>query len=192
MSQTYNIEFRFLSPWHMGSGFGEGAYLDAVPVKNAARLPYIPGRSVKGLFREAAQLAEELGHLAAGTVRALFGSRDTELSRYETSGGLLTFSNATLGFAMDAWAAENSEAVRQLFMPLAATSIDPNGLAKDRSLRRIEVALPVTLSAEVTVADTSVGVLQVLQTAAGLIRQAGAHRHRGLGRVAVTVREVKP
>lgn len=192
MPQTYNIEFKFLSPWHMGSGFGEGAHLDALPVKNAAGLPYIPGRSVKGLFREAAQLAEEHGHLATGTVLSLFGSRDVELSRYETSRGALAFSSATLGSAMDAWAVANREAVRQLFMPLAATSIAANGLANDQSLRKIEVALPVTLSAEVTVADGAAAGLTVLQTAAGLIRQAGAHRHRGLGRVAVTIKEVAP
>jgi len=34
----------------MGSGFGEGAHLDALPVKSASGLPYIPGRTVKGLF----------------------------------------------------------------------------------------------------------------------------------------------
>lgn len=191
MPSKHKIEFRFLSPWHMGSGFGEGAHLDALPVKSASGLPYIPGRSVKGLFREAVQLAEECGHVAAGTTELLFGSRDDKLSRYETVAGKLRFSSATLGDAMEAWARENAEAVQQLYSPLASTKIEQDGLASDKTLRKIEVVLPVTLIAEVESAGDAAGVAETLRTASSLIRQAGSHRHRGLGRVVVSVQEVK-
>jgi len=186
------ITFTFLSPWHMGSGFGEGAHLDALPVKTQTGLPYIPGRSVKGLFREAVQLAEECGQLPAVTTVKLFGSRDDELSRYDSTPGTVQFTSATLGDAMEVWAADqhNSQAVGELYMPLASTAIDEEGLADDKSLRKIEVALPVSLTATVTITEDQSDVLAVLQTAAKLIRQAGTDRHRGLGRVQVTVMEV--
>lgn len=186
------ITFTFLSPWHMGSGFGEGANLDALPVKTAAGLPYIPGRSIKGLFREAVQLAEECGQLPPQqTTTDLFGSNDSMLSRYETTAGRLQFSSATMGEAMEQWAAaqNNSQAVRELYMPLASTAIDANGLADDNTLRKIEVALPVTLTATVNTTGTETDDLSILRTVAPLIRQAGSDRHRGLGRVQVTVTE---
>lgn len=186
------ITFSFLSPWQMGSGFGEGAHLDALPVKSPSGLPYLPGRSVKGLFREAVQLAEECGELPPDTTINLFGSRDSALSRYESTPGCLQFSNATLGDAMELWAADqrNSQAVRELYMPLASTAIDTNGLANDKTLRKIEVALPVTLTAAVSSCGEGTDDLALLQKVAPLIRQAGSDRHRGLGRVQVTVTEV--
>lgn len=190
------IRFNFLSPWHMGSGFGEGAHLDAIPVKTASGLPYIPGRSVKGLFREAVMLAEECGQLPDGTTVRLFGTRNEELSRYETESGQLRFTNATMDPAMEEWASDpenksiKQKAVKELFMPLASTKIEGNGLACDKSLRKIEVTLPVELEAEVEILSDPSSVSH-LQTAARLIRQAGSDRHRGLGRVNVTVTEVK-
>lgn len=197
------ITFSFLSPWQMGSGFGEGSHLDALPVKTAAGLPYIPGRSVKGLFREAFQLAEECeanfaeeckAKLPPGTTIKLFGTRDSGLSRYETTPGCLQFTNATLGEDMERWAAEESNhyAVRELYMPLASTAIETNGLAHDDTLRKIEVTLPVSLTATVSCSAEHANDLALLHKVAPLIRQAGADRHRGLGRVQVIVTEVAP
>lgn len=188
---SLTVRFEFLSPWHMGSGFGEGAHFDAVPVKSPAGLPYIPGRSVKGLLREAVQLAEDFSHVAEGTTEKLFGSRDKEKSRYESVSGTLCFSNASLGEAMEKWAGENPLVAAQLFMALAATKIDADGLAQDQSLRKIEVALPVTLTATVEAATTSRDWVAALNVALPLLRQAGSHRHRGLGRVAVSIEEVE-
>lgn len=188
----HTITFTFLSPWHMGSGFGEGAHLDALPVKSFAGLPYIPGRSVKGLFREALMLAEECGRTKGATADGLFGSRNEDQSRYDSTPGKLLFTSATMGSDMEAWGADgnNAEALKQLYMSLAATKIDDQGLAHDKSLRKIEVALPVELTAEVEYPDTNPEYLDLLKTAASLIRQAGSHRHRGLGRVQVSISEV--
>jgi CRISPR/Cas system CSM-associated protein Csm3 (group 7 of RAMP superfamily) len=193
-----NITFTFLSPWHMGSGFGEGAHIDSLPVKTAGGLPYIPGRSVKGLFRESVQSAEECGWLKAGTTATLFGSRDGKISRYETTPGLLRFSSATFGDAMESWALEsdddgkrmNAAAVQQLFISLAATRIEDDGIAGDKTLRKIEVALPVDLTAVVEADTDDEEWVEALGMAASLIRQAGTHRHRGLGRVSVAIKEV--
>ena len=192
----HDITFTFLAPWQMGSGFGEGANLDAVPVKSPAGLPYIPGKSVKGLFREAMCLAE----VESGSTDRLFGSRDPQLSRYDSTSGLLRFGSATLGTAMEAWASTidgngsylNAAAIQQLYMPLAATKINSDGLAHDKSLRKIEAVLPVTLTATVEFSGSEPALGDTLKLAASLIRQAGSHRHRGLGRVSVTVQEVKP
>jgi CRISPR/Cas system CSM-associated protein Csm3 (group 7 of RAMP superfamily) len=190
---THEITFTFLSAWHMGSGHGEGHNLDAIPIKSPAGLPLIPGKSVKGLFREGLLLAEECGQLPEETTLRLLGSRDDKLSRYDSIPGCLHFDSATLGEAMEAWAADrkNAVAVHQLFMTLASTRIEQNGLASDKTLRRIEVAIPVTLTARITCGTQNPELTKTLQLAANLIREAGTHRHRGLGRVAVTVKGVE-
>jgi CRISPR/Cas system CSM-associated protein Csm3 (group 7 of RAMP superfamily) len=190
---THEITFTFISPWHMGSGYGEGSNLDAVPVKSPAGLPLIPGKSIKGLFREALLSAEEFGKLDTGTTLRLVGSRDDTLSRYDSTPGCLYFDCATLGKNMEAWASDskNAAAVRQLFMTLASTRIDQNGLASDKTLRRIEIAVPLTLTAKVNSTVPISKLTETLQLAASLIREAGTHRHRGLGRVIVSVKEVQ-
>ncbi|MDX9708195.1 MAG: RAMP superfamily CRISPR-associated protein [Trichloromonas sp.] len=188
---TLRLKFEFLSPWLMGSGFGEGAHLDAVPVKSPNGLPYIPGKSVKGLLREAVQLAEELGRVPEETTLRLFGSRDKNLSRYETSEGSLRFSSAVLEPGMETWAGANRQAVPQLFIALAATRIDTNGLAHDKTLRKIEAALPVSLTAELAGPSDDTSWQDHLRLALPLLRQAGSHRHRGLGRVSVHIEEVR-
>lgn len=60
--------------WHAGSGRGRSAVLDAEVARDDAGLPFLPGKSVKGLLRKAAALAEHLGEIPAGTVARLFGS----------------------------------------------------------------------------------------------------------------------
>jgi CRISPR/Cas system CSM-associated protein Csm3 (group 7 of RAMP superfamily) len=60
--------------WHAGSGRGRSAVLDAEVARDDAGLPFLPGKSVKGLLRKAATLAEHLGEVPSGTVERLFGS----------------------------------------------------------------------------------------------------------------------
>ena len=186
------LKFRLLSYWHMGSGFGEGANLDALVIRTAAGLPFIPGRTVKGLVREAVLTAEECGRLSAGTTDELFGTKAKEhaQSRYETTPGLLCFSNATLGSAMEEWAADHAAVTGHLYCQLSSTKINPSGIAADNTLRRIEAAVPLELTAEVTGAGSDPAWKSALRTALPLLRRVGSHRHRGLGRVEVEILEV--
>ncbi len=184
------IVFNLLSYWHMGSGSGDGASVDALVVKTPAGLPYIPGRTVKGLLREGVQLAEDCGQVEAGTTLQLFGGGSQD-DRFGTKPGKLFFTNADLGQQMETWAATTDSAGRQrLFRQLSATSIDECGQAKDQSLRRIEVAIPMQLEAEIEIDNSDSKWLSALQTGATLIRQLGVQRHRGLGRVQIQIKEV--
>ena len=49
----YKIEFT--SFWHTGSGLSSGTESDIVVIKDKNGLPYIPGKTLKGLLREAAE-----------------------------------------------------------------------------------------------------------------------------------------
>ena len=53
---TINYELKFFDYWHISSGLSGGAALDRYVVKDMARLPYVPGKTIKGLVREMAEL----------------------------------------------------------------------------------------------------------------------------------------
>ena len=42
----------FLDYWHLSSGLTSGSKLDSTVVKDKDGLPFIPGKTIKGLLRE--------------------------------------------------------------------------------------------------------------------------------------------
>lgn len=195
------IIFDILDYWHAGAGHGAGRRLDAVVVKSPAGLPYLPGRTVKGLLRDAVWLAEGYGHLEAGCTQVIFGSPPVRADVEETQGaavdqrtrmGILHVGSATLSQAWERYAesAEGRAVAASFFDELASTALDDSGQVKDRSLRRIEVAIPLRLQAYWCVAgpaEQQKYVQAALETAVPLLRRFGLSRHRGLGRVQVSI-----
>ena len=53
MDITYTIEL--FSYWHCGSGLSAGADVDSLVIKDAKGMPFVPGKTIKGLIREAAE-----------------------------------------------------------------------------------------------------------------------------------------
>ena len=49
--QTLTYQIQFHSYWHCGSGLAAGAGVDALVVKDANGLPFVPGKTIKGLLR---------------------------------------------------------------------------------------------------------------------------------------------
>ena len=192
--------------WHVGTGQGRGAELDAVVRRSAEGLPIIPGRTVKGLVRDVLRQAEELGRLPAGATDELCGSplppqekpgeSDDGFSpdyRFGTKPGCAWFGDAELGDDWKAWATvTSSEILDGLYDRLYATAINEDtGQVKDHSLRCIEVAAPMVLQAPFRITGEPRDWRQVLETAVPLLRALGVRRNRGLGRVRVTV-EIDP
>jgi CRISPR/Cas system CMR subunit Cmr4 (Cas7 group RAMP superfamily) len=68
------LSFHLHGYWHCGSGEAGTSDLDAAVIRDAEGLQYLPGRSVKGLLREAFRLAEDFGHQPEGATDRLFGS----------------------------------------------------------------------------------------------------------------------
>lgn len=201
------VVFDVSSYWHAGTGKGLGTQADAVVARSQGGLPYLPGRTVKGLLRHACAQAERFGQLEPGRTAILFGtelaaaSEETdaaidnafEAARFKTVASLLRFESAVLGSAWEAWgraappAAPEREA---LFHQIASTAIREDGIVEEHTLRTIEVAVPVRLRARVECIGDDSRWVEDLRRAAPLVRALGAHRNRGLGRVAVSVEEV--
>ena len=209
---NYQLCFKIFSYWHCGSGRGGGQLVDAVVHKDADGLPELPGRTVKGLLRDAVQRTETWGHLDAGTTELWFGSDTREfdnpstenprgndhphIDRYQTQAGLLIFDNAVLDQTISAWlrTASAADARLELYRQLHATAIDPQtGAAKAHSLRGMEVVVPLELFAPIAthpaIADRtdSAPWYQRLPQCLPLIRGIGLARNRGLGRCKVTL-----
>ena len=196
------LEIDLLDLWQAGSGRGEGHHLDSVPVLDADNLPFLPGRTIKGLLRDAVLHLESiqgfapelLGASSSATPRGtipittwIFGTRDGK------SGGAQTRFNSTAG---KIWVSDArlSPAIRQrltdrdqpslraaLFHDVFATAIDGvTGQAKDQSLRSKRVCVPMVLHCDLEV--DSDATLAIVEAALPLIEAIGTQRTRGLGR----------
>lgn len=193
------LSFELLGYWHAGTGRGDGERADAMVQRTAGGLPFLPGRTVKGLLRATAEVGLAASLVKEDELKAWFGSpllgdgdrvRDLEEARFATEPGALRFSSATLGPVWEAWASEGEpDQLAPLFATLASTAIDEQkGVARERTLRTIEVAVPMTLVA--TVEGPEGRWPGVFRELAPFLRSLGSGRNRGLGRVSLTVKEV--
>ncbi len=165
MTLKYTIEF--LDYWHLSSGLSAGAKLDSLVVKDSDGLPYASGKTLKGLFHE---MAELLGD--AQLIEKCFGLEGVLQ-------GECYFSNATLATK------EKEEIVtnnlqNHLYGVIASTAIGKDGIAKDNSLREIEVVIPLTLHATIENIPQEHG--QNMKKATMMLKRMGLNRNRGLGR----------
>ncbi len=204
------------SYWHAGTGRGSGSHLDAVVARDREGFPFLPGRTLKGLLREAVARAEAWGWLedaggASGQpdlTRRLFGPEPGDGGGTEegVSGGwcgLLRVGDARLPraarAAILAAEAEDGEGLREgLFRTHFATAIDPErGTPREGTLRGMEVAVPLRLEAPVSVHPSARHVElrerwhAILERALPLVRAVGADRSRGLGRAVLTLQRTE-
>lgn len=180
--EKINYTIQFYTDWHAGSGLSAGAEADAVVIKDSNGFPYIPGKTLKGLFVDAFQdfLLLELEGFSKDTQKALFGDFDEQTG--VTSPGSLFFSNASL--PQDEKEAIGADHAEFLYRTIASTAIDSaTGVAKNTSLRTTEVCIPLELEAYIQGAEES--EKKLLAQLASYIRSIGASRNRGLGRCSI-------
>lgn len=193
--------------WHAGSGRSAGALADALVQKNAAGLPVVSGRHIKGLLRHALSKAQVLGWFADVQLPAgpasdletlLFGSANQQEGRFATLPGILIVEDAVLPEAEASWLAQPEQAqLRQhLYTQVSSTAMTELGTAKENSLRSIEVSLPLRLLCGLKLQVTAVDEAhrqqqqqwlqnpqpwQQLIEASSMLDSLGASRSRGLG-----------
>lgn len=180
MMNEIRYKIQFYSPWHCGSGLSAGSNVDELVIKDRNRLPYIPGKTMKGLIREALEDYAALSgrSLDKDIMETLGIETDTDEVGSIVSGTAF-FSNAVL-CQSEADAIIASKAQSFLFREVVSTSIDENGIAVDHSLRAIETVVPCTLHASVTGLPDSLS--EIFGKALGMIHHIGMNRNRGLGR----------
>jgi len=204
-----NLTFDIQSWWHAGTGIGRGQFADSVVNRDEYGMPYLPGRSVKGLLRSAMELAEHCGQIPIGRTLELFGSGLPEINeslssnadelqdkafqegRYSTTPGSLVFNSATLPTEWRDWAksaGSSDKHIQHFYQIISSTAVEDTGIVKDHSLRSIEVSIPLKLGSTLMCSnETDTTWRDDIKKVLPLIRHVGAHRNRGLGRVNVSV-----
>jgi len=175
MKISYTIEM--LSDWHVGSGLDLGADADILVLKNEYGLPYIPGKTIKGLLKDSLnEICAVSNSINIEVVNTIFGFAKEEEASTE---GKVYFSNAELKQEEKLEIITNKLS-SHLFKNIASTRIMENGIAQPNSLRTMEVCIPLTLTG---IIETEVPEAEeIFKTAFKWTRNLGVNRNRGLGR----------
>ncbi len=186
----YKIDL--LSDWHCGSGLSAGAESDAEVLKDEKNLPYIPGKTIKGLLRDALMEMPDV-YAPRDLVGQLFGWEEKGKDKNgkekvkRTHKGRLFFTSAVLS------AEEQKEVVPSLadflYRNISSTTINENGVAKPKTLRTMEVCMPITLEGEIDGIKNE-EEKALIKKATQWIRHLGVNRNRGLGRCQFRIDEI--
>ncbi|HIP34175.1 MAG TPA: hypothetical protein EYG89_05590 [Bacteroidia bacterium] len=189
--KTINYNIALFSYWAIGSGTGQGKGLDSVLLKDDNNLPFIPGKTLKGLLRDAAVECD------AKNINLLFGKAtdnkdmDDEEAKEEKNAdidntGILNFNNAYLPKEEYNFLKANPKYINGLYDTKMATRLKNKQTVKG-SLRKIEVCIPVTLEASIESDDQLDETQQkTLTDAFNMLRLLGEKRYRGMGRCKLT------
>jgi CRISPR/Cas system CSM-associated protein Csm3 (group 7 of RAMP superfamily) len=170
------------SEWLVAGGESTVGTADLAPVLDAEGLPFIPGRTLRGLLREAVtQVDDAIG----GGIRhadRLFGTRKTAEGADAVQGdGAVRVGDALLPQAIADLCRSASDR-RDLVVTIRRTALDrETRSAKHGSLREMEVAI-AGLQLVASLECESQTDLELLAFASGLVRSLGHSRSRGLGR----------
>lgn len=166
-----NIKIRFFDYWHLSSGVSAGAQLDSLVVKDEFSLPYVPGKTIKGLVRE---MAENINEEKANE---LFGFEGNGIAK-------IYFSNLTLKKDIHKHLANDDELKNYLYSKITSTKIDEKGIAQKDTLREIEVVIPLELYGKIQCEDKK--DYELIKRSIKTIKQIGLARNRGLGRCQIS------
>jgi CRISPR/Cas system CSM-associated protein Csm3 (group 7 of RAMP superfamily) len=180
MKIVYKIEF--LSDWHIGSGLDAGADADNIVLKDENNLPYIPGKTLKGLLKDALNEMANVGKVEKEQIDEIFGSV-TE-NNY-TIAGKVFFKDAILSENEQKEIIENNLS-DLLYRNIASTKINKKGVAEKNSLRTIQVTIPVVLYSSIILKENIPGTEELFEKAFKWLRYIGVNRNRGLGRCSVS------
>lgn len=161
----------------MGSGLSGGTKADNLVLKDSNNIPYIPGKTIKGLFRHAAEeLSSISDHLfEKNIILDAFGDSGHDLDLSSP----LFFSDVMLNQS-DSASIIAEGLSESLYEVISSTKIAENGTAEDKSLRQMEVTVPLTLYGSIQ--DFSGKYESLLVKIAPMIKNLGLNRNRGLGR----------
>lgn len=182
MNIKYKIEFH--TDWHCGSGLAAGADVDALVVKDKNGMPFVPGKTIKGLVREAVEEIRNLRGKNTDDLVDTFGFFDKD--PLTAKKGSMFFTNAELA-KTEYDAIVSNDASRFMYRDIASTAIDDNGIAKEHSLRKMQVVVPCSVYGEIIIVPD--GMADEIVQSFGFIKRLGQNRNRGLGRCTITVEE---
>lgn len=180
--------------WAVGSGKGGGNEVDNRIDRDSDGLPYVPGKMLKGLIKDACVRLYKAGNENYSFVKEIFGGSEQSsgLNRMTTTSGKIYISDARLSSRLRSALAkeDNAAAKNNLTRNIYSTAIDnESGTAKKASLRGYEVAVPMELHADIE-CDCTKEILDFIKLAASkFVYAVGSHKTRGLGEVVIEFKD---
>ena len=199
------VRIVFDSDWHCGTGHGRHGGVDRVIARDADGLPFVPAKTLRGLWRDACEKAGlGLDDGAPGEwtrlVHRIFGAPTGGADNPDLAAGGLRLRPARLPVAWQNGLAEPAVGDvpslpamfrRELVVQHYGVKIErATGVADDDTLRLIERAragLTVEAPFSVDVATVDWAVDLLLQAGAALWHHVGSSRRRGAGRCRVSI-----
>ena len=183
-----NYTITFFSDWHCGSGLSSGSESDTLVKKNKDELPFVPGKTIKGMIKEAAKDLFEGDEDYAAFIEGCFGTKaekDTQKPDYQ-----FFYSDAELPIDEASYFKSNPIEKNKLYRNLPSTRIEEKtGIAKNKSLRTMEVTIPLKMNGTITnIPDDH---LDKMIDCMNMIKRLGVKRNRGLGRCQFEIIEEK-
>lgn len=175
----YKIEL--FSDWHAGSGLASGADVDLLVKKDKNNFPFIPGKTLKGLLKDAAKDLEDVNVVSDKVITKIFGKEVVEKNK--SIEGKAFFSNGELTQNLKE---KSIDKTRLFYRKVSSTAIEENGLAKEHSLRRMEVTVPLVLFAKIENVSEK-DCIDVLEKCMKMTKRLGSWRNRGLGRCELSI-----
>lgn len=176
MSKTIKYKINFYTDWHCGSGLSAGVDLDALVIKDKKKLPFIPGKTIKGLVRES---VDEMNDFMEAPLQVCSEIVIEALGEEGKSQGCCFFTNACLDEDLQETIVTN-KLQEYLYRSLASTAIDENGVAEEHSLRKMEACVPCELQGEIL--DVPEDMFSLMEKGLKFIKRLGQNRNRGIGR----------
>ena len=173
---TYKITF--YSYWHAGGKDGANMEIDNAVLIDKNGLPYIGGKTMKGLIKDAARFIVNYQSdlLEDKFIDKIFKVEDREYSEDE----IVTnkFKSAKLSYAI------KEEHIKFLFHKKSSTKIIENKQADNQSLRTTEVVIPLELEGEI---KNYTGKTEDIKLCFQALKKLGEKRFKGLGRCKVEI-----
>jgi len=173
MKLTYKIQF--FSDWHCGSGLSSGTDLNALVIRDKNGLPFIPGKTIKGLLREALEDINKYSKAdSSNWIIELLGKEGTDM-------GVCFFENAELNSELKKEIIKEKQ-TKSLYRKIASTKIESTGVAKGGSLRKMDTVIPCELTGGILYIPDSNEYKDRIKKGLSFIKQIGQNRNRGLGK----------
>lgn len=177
------------SEWLVSGGESTLGTADMAPMRDAEGLPFVPGRTIRGLLREAMSIVDDCSEVQSKCTTRLFGTRKQDGDTGEARDGTVRIGDALLPQEIaDELSKHAAAGARDLVLSIRRTALDgEHRSAKRGSLREMEVVMGgLQLAAEIRCERED--DLRRLAFAAGFVRNFGHSRSRGLGRCRMELR----
>lgn len=168
----------FYSYWHAGGKDGANMEIDNAILKDKNGLPYIGGKTMKGLIRDAAYFinTHQSDLLEDDFIMNIFKEKDKAYGEEEEL--VNKFKSATLVHEIE------KKYAHLLYHKKSSTKIIENKQADNQSLRTTEVTVPLELVGEI---KNYTGKEEDLEICFKALKKLGEKRFKGLGRCTVEI-----